>query len=317
MSSLQKLILATLAYYDLFDFPLTADEIRRYLVAPQFLNLPISHVGRLELETVPKELYSLTNANRVILYEGFYTFPFREHLVPVRIRRTRIAQKKMRLTRRAVWLMSCMPYVRAVFASGSLALGTTDHDSDLDLFIITKAGRIWTARFIINSVFDILRLKRKPQDKIAPNKICPNHLIADNALAIINRNVFTARVYSHLIPLYVRKNALLKNFRQENEWLYSYINSWDFSKSYLIKNISIVKGVKYIQELVLKTKIGDLMEKLCRKYQKYRIEKNPLTRHPQGRIEYNDYRLEFHPHSIENTIIANYHKHLESVLRNL
>ncbi len=310
MSSLQKLILATIAYYDLFDFPLTVEEIKKYLVAPNYLK--ISDV--INLDTIPAELYSMTNMSEVTLYGGFYSLPHREHLVPTRIRKSRIAKKKMKRARRVAWLMSGMPYVQAVFASGSLALQNTDYDSDLDLFIITKAGRIWTARFVINSVLDVLRLKRKPQDRTAPDKICPNHLIADNALIMINRNIFTARVYSHLIPLYIRRNIILKNFQQENQWIYSYINSWDFSKQYLIKNTGIVKSAKYFQELIFNTKIGNLVEELCRRYQKHRIEHNPLTRHPQGRIEYNDYRLEFHPHSIENTIIGRYNKHLESLI---
>lgn len=310
MTDVQKLIFATLAYYDLFDFPLTVEEIKKYLVAPSYLKIS----DNINIDIISAELYTMTNVGRVALYESFYSLPHREHLVPIRIKKTKITKKKMRLARRAAFLMSLMPFVRAVFASGSLALENTDYDSDLDLFIITGANKIWTARFFINSIFDLLLLKRKPQDKIAPNKICPNHLIADNALAIINRNVFTARVYSHLVPLYVRKNAILKNFQQENQWIHSYISNWDFSKQYLVRNSGISKDVKNFQELILNTKIGDLVEKLCRRYQKHRIEKNPLTRHPQGRIEYNDYRLEFHPHSIENTVITEYTKNLENML---
>lgn len=313
MSDLQKLILATLAYYDLFDFPLTAEEIGKYLVAPGYLKIS----DDTNLDAISAELYTMTNTGQIALYERFYGLPHREHLVPVRIKKTRIAKEKMKLARRAAFLMSLMPFVRTVFASGSLALENTDYDSDLDLFIITGANRIWTARFFINSVFDLLLLKRKPEERVAPDKICPNHLIADNALAIINRNVFTARVYSHLVPLYRQKNVTLKNFQQENQWIHSYVSSWNFSNQYLVRNYGIIKGIKNFQELILNTKIGDLVEKLCCRYQKHRIEKNPLTRHPQGRIEYNDCRLEFHPHSIENVIITDYSKRLECFFKNV
>lgn len=307
MPDIQKLILATLAYYDLFDFPLTTEEIKKYLVAPRYLKIR----ENINIETTDAELYSLTNTGVIELHKGFYTLPDRDHLIPIRIRRTRIAKKKMQLAQRVARLLSFMPYVQAVFASGSLALENTDYDSDLDLFIITKSGRIWTARFIINSVLDVLGLKRKPKDKIAPNKICPNHLIADNALTITNQNIFTAKVYSHLVPIYVRSRSLLKNFQHDNQWINSYICNWSFPTEHLVHNFSVATNIKYAKEAILNTKLGKLIENLCRKYQKHRIEKNPLTHNPHGRIEYDDNRLEFHPHSIENSIVDAYNKKLK------
>lgn len=294
---MHKLILTTLIYYDLFDFPLTTEEIKKYHSAPG-----------IESDAIDIGLYSLVNSHKIRLIDGFYTLPNREHLIAIRSRTSPIAVRKMKRARLATILMSGVPYIQAVFASGSLALGNTDYNSDLDIFVITKSGRIWTARFITNTIFDLLLLKRKPKDKIAPDKLCLNHYIADNALEIKNQNIFTAHVYAHLEPLYLRNPKVLQEFEKKNEWVANYLDSSSFPHNNLVKNYSLLQFSKKCWEWIFNSRFGDLLESAVRKYQVKRIEQNPLTRDPQGRIEYNDQRLEFHPYSIENSILDKYTK---------
>lgn len=309
MSDLQKLILATISYYDLFDFALTAEEIKQWLVAPGYLKIQEA----INFDLVDVELYSLVNGGKILSSDGHYVLPLREHLVPLRVRRNKIATQKMRHARRAVKIISLVPFVQAVFASGSLALGNTDYDSDLDIFIVTKPGHIWTARFITNVVFDILHWKRKPQDRVAPDKLCLNHWVTENSLRIENQNVFTARIYSHLVPLYLQNPKVVQNFEKDNNWIYLYVNQWNFSKQYLVKKNSFLNFNKKFKELILGTEFGVWIESLSRSYQVRRIKGNPLTRDPHGRIEYNNYRLEFHPWSIEETIINSYQNSLNKI----
>ncbi len=298
----RKLIFATLAYYDLFDFPLTADEIKKYLVAPAYLNLK-TDVNNDEIDAV---LYSLVNTGQLRLLEGFYTFPKRDHIAPLRLRNQRIASGRIKRAKTAAFIMSFFPYVQVVFASGSLALENTDHESDLDIFLITRPGRIWTVRFLANAFFDIIGWKRKPQVSVAPNKLCLNHLIVDDSLHIPHHTIYPARIYYHLAPLYVRDAKILKKFQKENDWMYDYMHSWDFSMKYLIRDHAAARLVKRIGEAVLNSKLGTLAEKLVKKYQVKRIEGNILTRNPDDHIEYDDNRLEFHPNSVEGTIAARY-----------
>ena len=330
----KKLILATLTYYDLFDFPLTLEEIEKFLIQPEVLNKGSTfesrssrsnleesvEISRLNLG-IQKEIEKLVREGLVIEDRGFYTLSKREQIIPVRIRKMQIAQKKLEHARRVAGWMSLVPYIRGVFASGSLALQNTSEDSDLDFFVITKAGRIWTARFLVTGLLSFLGVRRKANQQIAPDKVCLNHYISDDALEIKNQNIFTARIYAHLVPLYLHKtfqhsqecwnvlsknHTLLSEFKHKNQWVLDYVMSWPTNDEYLVKNNLFLNFAKRLFELIGNSPLGSLFEKFVRNYQKSRIECNPKTHEPNGRIDYTDQVLQFHPDSIEKSILDKY-----------
>src|SRR3989344_6398789 len=93
--------------------------------------------------------------------DGSYEYLFdREYLVPLRKERERIAKRKWRIARRVAWWMRFLPFVRVVFASGSLSMNNTDELSDLDVVIVAKHGYIWTTRFLVNGLLFLLRKGR-------------------------------------------------------------------------------------------------------------------------------------------------------------
>lgn len=293
----KKLILATLAYYDLFDFPLTIEEMKRYLVASD---------STVTDEDIEKTLKELETDDKIISESDFYTLPKREHIVPLRLKKTRLAQIKLRRARRIVRLLAVLPFIKAVFACGSLALRNTTPQSDLDVFIITSSGRIWTARFFEIIATSLLGVRRKSHQTVAPDKLCPNHYITDRYFEITNHNMYSARIYLHLLPLYLENEKILEDFKNANSWMSSFTRSWPSEKNYLLKTGWLSKLTKWSAEKVLRTKFGDIVEKTVRKYQVSRIERNPKTREPNGRIKYGDRSMEFHPDSIESAVLKKF-----------
>lgn len=301
---LDKSILATIAYYNIFDFPLTKEEIFEYLSAPSQPDLGF----RFSQDEVAKRLKILADKEIIDYIDDFYVLPQREHLVPLRLKKWKIGTKKIKTAGRAAKILAAIPYIRAVYASGSLAMLNTDYESDLDVFVIVKGGRIWTARFLATLLMNILGMRRKPSHKVSPDRVCLNHYITDSSLGISHHGVFAAHNYANMRPLYLVEESINENFKKENNWIFSYLTRWPADKKYLQRQNRFLRFWKKLFEVLLDTTLGDGLEEFVRSFQKKRIEKNPITKNPHGRIEYSDQCLEFHPYTIEPEVIAKFNE---------
>lgn len=303
-TELDKSILATIAYYDIFDFPLTKEEVFSYLSAPRQPDLGF----RFSQDEVGQRLKVLTEKRIIDYIDDFYLLPQREYLVPLRLKKQKIGAKKIKKAAQAVKIIAAIPYIRAVYASGSLAMLNTNYESDLDVFIITGSGRIWTARFFATLIMDMLSMRRKPNHRISPNRVCLNHYITDLSLGIPYHSVFAAHNYVNMKPLYLYEESINENFKKENHWIFSYLTRWQTDEKYLQKQNWFSGFCKKLSETILNTILGDAFEKFARNFQKKRIERNPITKNPHGRIEYSDRCLEFHPYTIEPEVIAKFNQ---------
>ena len=307
MLELKENILATLAYYDIFDFPLKTEEIFERLT--NFKHLYISTALQLySYKEIQKGLDQLVIDRAISIREGYYFLDDREYLVPLRLKREKIAKRKWRIAKRVIWRLRFVPYLRAVFASGSLAMRNTDELSDLDVLIVVRPGRIWLTRLLITAMLSILRVRRRGRDRIAPDKICLNHYITDKSLRIPFKSIYTAQTYTNLASMYVSDQLLIENFMNANEWVLDYVYSWNI-KSVCTKSqqTMLARAAEWFLEIL---GWGHFFNKMAGQYQSKRIAKNPVTTQMGGRVIFNDDQLEFHPHSIEIKIIQSYNERL-------
>jgi predicted nucleotidyltransferase len=303
-------ILATLVYYDIFDLPLKKEEIFKRLFVFDHLSSEMASKVLSESE-LNLGLEQLVEKGTVGVRDGYYFLFGREYLIPYRLKKEKLAISRLKRTRQAVSCLRLIPNLLAVFASGSLAMRNTDELSDLDILIVTKAGRIWLARLYVTIFLSLLGIRRKGTDKIAPNKICPNHYITDESLLIPFKSIYNAQTYSNLVPIYARDKKLIEEFKKANSWVLDYVRGWGNidSENKILKPGFFVLLAK-IKEKSLNNKLGDLLEKLARSFQFKRIASNPLTKQSGGRVVFNDRQLEFHPSSIEEDIIQKYNQHV-------
>jgi hypothetical protein len=305
-------ILATLAYYDILDQPLKLEEISSRLISFRHLFTIEAETLDYDLEDVHRELERLTIAGPIDFCEGYYFLFGREYLVPLRLKREKIAKNKWRITKKAISWLRLVPYLRAIFASGSLAINNTDELSDLDVLIVVKHGRIWLARFFIVIMLELLHVRRRGHDKIAPDKICPNHYITDESLAIAFQSIYNAQTYSNLVPIYVRDETLTEKFKKENSWVLDYVENWATNpgNERNTQSAGFKEAIAKIVEKFLDLTLGFYLEGLARVYQTKRIVHNQPAGPTGGHIVFNDQQLAFHPSSIEDGIIQAYNLRL-------
>lgn len=303
---MRQAVLATLIYYNLLDFPLKAEEVFNYLIKTA---VRITLTDDTTPLNVRRELDQLVLERIVGFDEGYYFLSERAYLVPLRRKRAALAQRKLRHARRIVWWLRFFPYIEAVLASGSLGLGSCDELSDLDVLIITKHGRIWLTRFLITVWLSLFNLRRKPWQKVAPDKICLNHYITDQSLTIPFQSLYTAQTYTNLKPLFVKNLHSLADFQKNNNWLGQWLyNPWqvEIDPKLTLRPNRWFTWVAAAREFVLNNFFGDWLERCARRYQIRRIARNPLTTHSTSRIVYNDDRLAFHLDSPEKKVLEKY-----------
>ena len=89
-------------------------------------------------------------------------------------------------------LVLSMPFVRMVALSGSLAHLNADGEADLDLFVITRGGRVWGVTTTLLALSRLCGWRRR---------LCLNYVISERQLTVEPRDLFSANQIVHLRPL--------------------------------------------------------------------------------------------------------------------
>ncbi len=328
MENLEKSIIATICYYDTLDYPLTGFEIYKYLVTPSF-SPPYQEGVRgggvnVSFNNILNALENNSELKKIIQEKnGFYFLQGKEKILPQRIKRQKLADQKWKKARKIIWLLQIIPYLRMIAVSGSLALENTRKNSDIDLLIVTKAGRIWTCRTLITILITLLgkkHYKGKTRDRI-----CLNHYITDKSLRIPFESLYNAQTYARLVNVYEFflplakgeiKRGYFQQFQKENLWVKNYLVFWLNIKAgnlrMIKKNKTLISFAKF-SETVLDNLIGNQIENTLGKWQEKRIKADPLFKKPGGRITADKNQLEFHPESHEVRIVKNFNQKMRDL----
>ncbi len=175
---LENAILQTLAYSDIFDYPLTADELHRFLVAS---------AARHDIEQCAVMM------KNVSFKDGYYFLASRDEIVELRRRREAVSRK---IFKRAMFygrILGALPFVRMVALTGSLAMLNLSKNPDMDYMLVTKHGRVWTARAFAIVLGKIAHL--------FGDTICPNLIVSERALEWPLHDLYSARELCQMIPI--------------------------------------------------------------------------------------------------------------------
>lgn len=128
------------------------------------------------------------------------------------------------------FLFSLLPQIQMIALCNSRAMGEADENSDIDLFIITKKGNLWTGRFVVTALTSLLGVRRRNTHglqkwtpeyiKRTKNKFCLSFFITKEAMSLENirlqpNDPYLDRWIYTLVPL-VNKNATYEHFMEVN-----------------------------------------------------------------------------------------------------
>lgn len=218
MSSLETSILKTVAYFDIFDYPLTAFEIWQYLEEQSSL---LSVQNLLENGSLPLETK-----------HGFFFLRGRETLISIRQDRYKITDKKIKKLRLRLSLIQWLPGIRLICLANSIGSHNLRTTSDNDLFIITKKNQLWWVKLWATFILKFAGLR--PTTQKSADRLCLSFLIDETALDLsLCRLNSSDKYFTYwligLVPLYGDINVY-HNFIKANTWLSQSVPNWSIEK---------------------------------------------------------------------------------------
>ncbi|MBI3109639.1 hypothetical protein HYZ06_01220 [Candidatus Daviesbacteria bacterium] len=251
---MEKAILKTLIYADIFDYPMTLREVHKWLIGKK------ANLRQVEKALRKKDL--------------------------------RVAKRRYRERQSAIYLkkakfislfLKIIPWIKLVGVSGSLAMNNAGKKDDIDLFLITAKNRLWISRLLVLGLLILTGQRRKRGDlptRVA-GKICINTLLEEDRLEQKNKDIYLAHEVLQMRVLWQREGVYQK-YLEDNSWAFKFLPNW-ISSSDLRRNIH--------KSLIINHKsFFDFIESIAKWFQlkimqqpkgMERIEDGALYFHPQ------------------------------------
>ena len=211
-STISKSILQTLIYSDIFDYPLSGDELWKFLISKK--------IDKESFEGLLKNNLS----EKVNFRNNLYCLSGRERIIKTRIARKKESQKKVVVAKKIIKQLSFLPTIQFIGISGALSLENSERDDDIDLFVIVSKSSLWLTRLSMIILLLLMGKYRRRNQKEVSDKICLNMLIDDGALSFptSRQNLYTAHEIMQLMPIFDRNN-MYKKFMMANDWIKKYL----------------------------------------------------------------------------------------------
>jgi hypothetical protein len=299
--SLKKNIKATLAYYDVLEFPLTTFEAWKFL-----MNYHQDNRGKVSLALVHQKLEELLGERQVESLRGFWFLPSRETLVQKRITREKISVKKLKGMKKLVFLLSHLPFIRMIAATGSLSFRHANKGSDWDMLVVMKKGNLFTGRAILT--FFLHSIGKRRHGARVEDRACLNYYCTDQSLAVEPKDWYGAHEYQLMVPLF--QSIPQDAFMRANGWIlklrpHARVSFVDHRFTYKPTKISC--NIQRWLENIFQSRA---LEKKLQYWQLKKIAKNPKTKKTGSFIVANDERLVFFPEPRGPKVFEEFHKRL-------
>jgi len=211
---LREAVLRTLAYSDIFDFPLTQQELHYFLEG-----YPID----------PGVLFTaLPSLTGIECRDDFFCLSGREQIIDRRVQLNIWSFRKLQLAKLVAAKLAMIPWVRMIAVTGAVAAKNADQDHDIDIFIITSPKRLWVTRFTEKAMTELMGRRRRPlaeSEEGAKDKICPNIYLDAGELTFPNQDLFTAREIAQMEVVF-NKNYTYERFLRANSWMEKWLPNW-------------------------------------------------------------------------------------------
>lgn len=277
MQTLQRKSIQTLAYFDLFDHPLTLHELARYTS---------SEASELE--------QALASHPRIEQVGGFYSLEGRGHVAKKRQHRIWRLEEKMKIARRGAKKLRWVPFVRGVFVCNTVAMGVPSPESDIDVVVLAAPGRLWTVRFFSNLVLKFFRLRTG--SNAYADKICLSFFVDTDHLDLsglaIEGDIYLSYWLATLVPIY-DPYGHHQQWAQSNSWSLVPLTSYAIVTRWKVDDNQFQRMKRDAWEWLLARRVGAWFESRIKRAQRKKMAKRGLD--PDGcNVVLRDSLMKFH-----------------------
>jgi len=205
MNQLEAAVMRTLLYADLFQFPMTLEEIHRYLIHHQAIDRPM----------IQQCLYESPILQSLLCqHHGYIALREHQDYIQIRLEREQDAKQMWHEAQRYGKWLSRIPFVRMVALTGALAVrNPAGRSDDYDYLLITQPGRVWLARAFAILLVRVVRLFGR--------ELCPNYVLASDQLVQKRQDLFIAHEIAQMVPIF--GNQLYREMFAKNAWMTNFL----------------------------------------------------------------------------------------------
>lgn len=265
--TLHDAMLATVAYFDIVDYPLTLLELHKWLWRHK-TNINTLHDAA-------------ENHPHLASTKGFYHLKNRTELVNSRLARYALTEQKIKKLKPYLRYLATLPHIATIMISDSISIYNASDNSDIDIAIITKPRKIWSTRFWAAFPAHILGLRPTIQHNGTINKkdkICLCFYTTTEHLNLKNERITDPDIdfiywLGSMMPLYDPED-MYTEFIAANEWITAYLPNFTAYKSvserrvtpakiptkFLTRIFSSEKRLKKIQHTILNDRLRTLSQ---------------------------------------------------------
>jgi predicted nucleotidyltransferase len=292
-NNLAKSIYSSLAYSDIFEYPLTREEITGWLIGGRGLKSVIQ-------KDIDKKLQALVKKKMIGKKGIYYYIKGRAKIARTRKEREKWSNAKIIIAENVAVILRKITWVKLIGITGGVARKNAKKEDDIDLLFIVNENRLWLTRAIIVLILKLLGRYRRP-DKYA-DMICPNMFVAENSLSMKPQDLYTAHEIFLLKPLYVKDNIDHK-FYQNNPWTKNFLpRKYGMVKSQKIRLKNNYK--KYWPKSI--SLFWDYLEKEARNFQLLYMNQKKTTEIVSKEL------IKFHPRDMRSSVLAAFKDRLKN-----
>ena len=254
LTNFDRLVLFTLSYSSLFQFALTAEEVlQRLPVTNDFdflLNKKKKDAGKKiirNLKKIKKSLKKLISLKLIKENDGLYFLNRKDF--ENRKKREKFINQKTKETELFISLANKIPFIKAIYLTGSAAVDNADKNDDLDFLIICQNNSLWISRFIL-IILTKLKGKRPQLDserktvEETKDAWCLNLWLDESSLLVPKerRSLYEAYELMQMKLIYKRDDYQQK-ILMNNSWMKRYLDLEVTSKKKLLLDSNLIIGV--------------------------------------------------------------------------
>jgi hypothetical protein len=241
LNSLERAIYSTLAYRDIFHFPLTVSEIHRYL-----------HRRSASQEEVEATLASGPLRKHYLDSNGeHYALRGRGVLFTTRVARAKMSAEQWPTALRMARFLATLPNIRMVALTGSLAAGNFSAGADIDFLLLTDGGAMWRTRALC-------RFFALVNKKLGKGLFCPNMFLSAAQRKLNRQSLYDAQELCQMVPLYGLPQY--EAVRRANTWTDTFLPNAKAAAESADACEPVAPGLKRLAERVLNSPFGRSIE---------------------------------------------------------
>lgn len=281
---MQQAVLRAICYYDVHMYPLTDNELWRWLCRGVGETWePI----RTEMDEAVKQLMTDGAIER---HGDYLTLRGRGDIVFTRSQRRVESVRRWNRAKAAARFLEIVPFVKHVGVVNTLAIDNTKPTSDIDFFIIVSPGRIWMARMMVTGILSMLSYRRHGK-KIA-NRICLSFYVTRPGMDLASLKLSSTEDDPHLrfwasqlVPL--MDDGAFQEYQKVNTWITERLpNAWTGVRTeHQLSPNTGLRTVKHSYENFLSWQPGSAIEDWARLYQLKRIASHTNSKAKLGTTE--------------------------------